>query len=148
MSASSTTRVEPEPPSFPPAASAAASADAGKPARDTAPAASPTPSPAEASQPALAAQAATGEQMSRLEDKLARIEEKLARSEAQILRLEDRVEHNTGVAGALATQDSVDRANARLRLLPGFPSLIVAAVLAGVIAAALTALVQRFGLTG
>lgn len=88
------------------------------------------------------------DQLARLEDKLSRIEDKLARSEAQILRMEDRIEHNTGVTGVLASQESVDRVYGRLRLLPGFPSLIVAAILAGITAAALIALVQRFGLTG
>ncbi|MGV2981142.1 hypothetical protein ACERNI_13170 [Camelimonas sp. ID_303_24] len=130
MSASSSSRVEPEAPSFPapvtPASKPEASAKAAS--ADIAP--------------------ASADQLARLEDKLARIEEKLARSEAQVLRMEDRIEHNTGVTGVLASQESVDRVYSRLRMLPGFPSLIVAAILAGVIAAALIALVQRFGLTG
>lgn len=143
MSASSTTRVEPEAPSF----------SNGKPAASTgAPAATPTTNAvASTAAPASATAPVTvpaADQLARLEDKLARIEEKLARSEAQILRMEDRIEHNTGVTGVLASQESVDRVYGRLRLLPGFPSLIVAAILAGVIAAALIALVQRFGLTG
>jgi len=130
MSASSSSRVEPEAPSFPVSATAASKPEASAQAAGDA-AASPS-----------------AEQLARLEDKLARIEEKLARSEAQILRMEERIEHNTGVTGVLASQESVDRVYARLRLLPGFPSLIVAAILAGVVAAALIALVQRFGLTG
>ncbi len=128
MSASSSSRVEPEAPTFPIPATPASKPEASAPAGD---AASPS-----------------ADQLARLEDKLARIEEKLARSEAQILRMEDRIEHNTGVTGVLASQESVDRVYARLRLLPGFPSLVVAAILAGVVAAALIALVQRFGLTG
>lgn len=131
MSASSTTRVEPEPPTFPTAASGAASGQAS----EAGPARTESPDSGDASPGQLA----------RMEEKLARIEEKLARSEAQILRMEDRIEHNSSVTGVLASQESVDRVYSRLRLLPGFPSLIVAAVLAGVIAAALIALVQRFG---
>jgi len=128
MSASSSSRVEPEAPSFPASVTPASKPEASaQPAGDAAPSA---------------------DQLARLEDKLARIEEKLARSEAQVLRMEDRIEHNTGVTGVLASQESVDRVYSRLRMLPGFPSLIVAAILAGVIAAALIALVQRFGLTG
>lgn len=132
MGASATNRVEPEAPAIP-----AGSAAATKPDGAAVPAAASGPSPAPA---------ASAEQLARIEDKLARIEEKLARSEAQILRMEDRVEHFSAAAAGLASQEAVDRANARLRLLPGFPSLIVAAILAGVIAAALIALVQRAGL--
>ncbi|GHE59960.1 hypothetical protein GCM10019059_19250 [Camelimonas fluminis] len=129
MSASSSSRVEPEAPSFPASVT-------------------PASKPEASAQPAGDAAAPSADQLARLEDKLARIEEKLARSEAQVLRMEDRIEHNTGVTGVLASQESVDRVYSRLRMLPGFPSLIVAAILAGVIAAALIALVQRFGLTG
>jgi len=129
MSASSSSRVEPEAPSFPASVT-------------------PASKPKASAQPAGDAAAPSADQLARLEDKLARIEEKLARSEAQVLRMEDRIEHNTGVTGVLASQESVDRVYSRLRMLPGFPSLIVAAILAGVIAAALIALVQRFGLTG
>lgn len=139
MSASSTTRVEPEAPTFPGSADRAASTSASSAST------SAVKPDASAAQPTSANQ---GDQLARLEDKLARIEEKLARSESQIMRMEDRIEHNTGVTGVLASQESVDRVYSRLRLLPGFPSLIVAAILAGVIAAALIALVQRFGLTG
>lgn len=131
---SATNRVEPEAPSFPNAATAATTLT-------PAVAASAPGTPA-------APSAASGDQLARLEDKLSRIEEKLARSEAQILRMEERIEHNTGVTGVLASQESVDRVYGRIRLLPGFPSLIVAAILAGIIAAALIAVVQRFGLTG
>ena len=84
------------------------------------------------------------DQLARIEEKSARMEEKYARAEAIMLRLEQKVEAATGATLALARGDDLRALTSRVRRLPGFGALIVAAILAAVLAAVLVVLVQHF----
>lgn len=88
------------------------------------------------------------EQLSRIEDKTSRIEEKYARTEALLLRVEDKVELATSRTGELAKQSELAALAGRVRSLPGFGALIVTAIIAAVLAAALTIAVLRYGIPG
>jgi hypothetical protein len=84
------------------------------------------------------------DQLARIEEKSARMEEKYARAEAIMLRLEQKVEAATGATVALARGDDLRALTSRVRRLPGFGALIVAAILAAVLAAVLVVLMQHF----
>src|SRR5262245_1515135 len=84
------------------------------------------------------------DQLARIEEKSARMEEKYARAEAIMLRLEQKVEAATGATAALARGDDLRALTSRVRRLPGFGALIVAAVLAAILAAVLVVLMQHF----
>lgn len=88
------------------------------------------------------------EQLARIEDKVARVEEKFARSEALLLRVEDRVEHATGVTGELARQSDLDALAKKVDRLPGFGTLLLTALIAGILAAVFTVLATRYGIPG
>jgi hypothetical protein len=83
------------------------------------------------------------DQLARIEEKAARMEEKYARSEAIMLRLEQKVEAATGATSALARGDDLRALTSRVRRLPGFGALILAAIVAAILAAVLVVLAQH-----
>ena len=95
------------------------------------------------------------DQLSRIEDKAARIEEKYARTEALLLRVTDKLDAATSQMGEAARQADLEALrqevagfSGRIRNLPGFASLMVAALVTALLTAAIVVALQRYGLPG
>lgn len=122
-----------------------------EPAVETASQTTPVVLTAMASQPpAPSALPRDLDQLARVEEKAARIEEKFARAEALMLRLEGKIETATDRTedAARRMSDEVNHVSRRLRSLPGYGALALTALGAAILAAALTAIVLKFGLPG
>lgn len=95
------------------------------------------------------------DQLSRIEDKTARIEEKYARTEALMHHVETIVRDASSRSEGLAKQadlaalrEQVRAVGIRVDRLPGSATLFLYMAASAVIGALLTALIQRYGLSG